>query len=152
MRLESIIDKLNYSPFCSSKLSIIDIIYHKSLLLYLVCTGYPFENILLEERADPPPYSMISSICREGEFRYIKINDTKIFEPIAKLYHFIEGDPFTCFTINEKCMDHIYHVAQQTLYTTSKEIVYKHFLLYHTDFINFDIISDIINISLDLLT
>ncbi len=154
LKLENVIDKLDYYPFCSSESTQIDIIYHKSLLLYLICTGYPFENILLDRRADLRWSPMISSVCREGEFRYIQINYHKIFEPIAKLYHtshFTNDDPFTCFRINEKCMKHIYNVVQETLYTISKEILYKHFLLHYNNFLEFDVVSYIINISLDIL-
>ncbi len=53
LKLESIIDKVDYYPFCKDKSGGISILMHKKLLLYLICTGYPFENILLDQRADP---------------------------------------------------------------------------------------------------
>lgn len=156
LKLESIINKVDYYPFCSNKPFQTDIIYHKSLLLYLICNGYPFENIFLDQRADPRSHPLTSSICREceGEFRIMKLSNNKIFKPIAELYHtyhFLENNPKVCFKINQKCIEHIYHVAQQTLYNISKEILYKHFLLYHTNIIEFDVVSYMINISLDLL-
>jgi hypothetical protein len=154
LKLENVIDKINYSPFCSDKCYQIEVVYHKSLLLYLICSGYPFEDILLEQRADTRSSPMISSICSEGEFRYIKIHNPEIFKSIAKLYpvrRFSQNNTCECFIIKEKCMEHIYHVAQETLYNISKEILYKHYLLYNTDFIPFDIISYMTNISFYLL-
>ena len=155
LKLENVIDKVNYTPFCSDKLFQVFVNHHKSLLLYLICTGYPFENILVKRRVNPRWSPMISSVCLDGEFRYVKINDAKIFEQIVKLYpssNFTEEDPFICFTINKKCMKHIYNVAQETLCNISKEILYKHFLLHYGNILTFDIISYIMNISLNLLT
>ena len=157
LKLENVIDKLDYTPFCASKPFQIDILYHKSLLLYLICTGYPFEKILLDGLADPRSYPLVNSICREceGELRIMKFNNTKIFEQIGKLCnitYFTREDPHTCFKINEKCINHIYETAEQTLCNISKEILYKHFLLYYNNILTFDIVSYIVNISIDFLT
>lgn len=154
LKLESIVDKLDYSPFCSNKCSQIQIDHHKSFLLYLICSGYPFENIILHEKPDLKQTAKVINMCKCGDFRRIKINNPKIFEPIGKLYntsYFTENFGRKYFKLEVKCMKNIYFVAQQTLYNISKEILHKHFLLRRTDLIEFDIISYIINISLDLL-
>lgn len=155
LKLENIIDKVDYSPLCSNKCSQIQIDHHKSFLLYLICNGYPFENIILTELPDLKQTAKVINVCTSGYFRCIKIDNSKNFESIGKLYntsYFTESCPRKFFRLDDKCTKHIYHVAQQTLYNISKEILYKHFILYSTDFIEFDIISYIINISLNLLT
>jgi hypothetical protein len=155
LKLEDIIDKINYHPFCNNDCSQLGIKHHKSFLLYLICNGYPFENIILDENPDITKTAKIINMCKYGDYRCIKIDNTEVFEPIGKLYHtshFTENCGRKYFKIENKCMKNIYDVAQQTLYNISKEILYKHFLLHHTDLMEFDIISYLINISLDLLT
>ncbi len=154
LKLENVIDKIDYYPFCSSESTQTAIIHHESLLLYLICTGYPFDDISSKKVINIRSIFKVNSICREGELYIINFN-TKVFKQIGKLYHtnhFTENDQPICFRINEKCMKHIYDVAQETLCNISKEILYKHFLLYYTDFLEFDVMSYIMNISIDLLT
>jgi len=154
LKLESIIDKFDYSPLCSNKCSQIQIDHHKSFLLYLICSGYPFENIILREKPDLKQTAKIINMCKYGDYCCIKIDNQENFEPIGKLYntsYFTEKCGRKYFKLEVKCMKNIYNVAQQTLYKILKEILYKHFLLYHMNFISFDVISYIINMSLDLL-
>ena len=126
LKLENIIDKFDYSPFCNNKCTEQEIIYHKSLLLYLICSGYLFENILLNEKADTKLTAKIIRICKTNEYRCIKIRNLEIFEPIGKLYnvsYFTGSCPRKFFQLEEKCLDHIYYVAKQILYNISKEIL-----------------------------
>ena len=154
LKLENVIDKIQYKKFCKDNSGGISSLMHKKLLLYLICTGYPFENILLEQRADLRSSYKVNYICPKGEFRYFQIQNHEVFKKMDKLgctNHFIENDPLKCFVIQEECINHIYDIAKQTLYNISKEILYKHFLLFYPNILTFDIVSYIMNISLDLL-
>lgn len=154
LKLESVVDKLDYRPLCNNRCYQIQTDQHKSFLLYLICNGYPFENIILKEKPDLKQTAKVINMCTHGDFGFIKIHNDKIFEPIGKLYntsYFTENVGRKFFKLEVKCIKNIYDTAQQTLYNISKEILYKHFLLYRTGLMEFDIISYIINISLNLL-
>jgi len=154
LKLEEVLKYINYSTFCSNNSGLEQINQHKSFLLYLVCNGYQFEKIISDEIPDLKKTARVINICKYGDYCIVNINQEK-FESIGKLYnttHFTEFSGRKFFKIDDKCMNHIYYEVEKTLYNISKELLYKHFILYNSNFIEFDIISYIINISLKLLT
>jgi len=151
LKLEYVIDNVNYFPFCNNRITQH---YHKSLLLYVICKGYPFEKILLDNEVDMKKIGGILSICNDGNFYYIKLKESDIFNQIADKYHthsFLEHYNDSCYRIKDECLEHIYHIAEKTLYDISKNILYKHFLLYYNNSMPSDIINYIIYFSLNLI-
>jgi len=154
LKLDDVIKYINHFPFCNNNYDSTQINYHTSFLLYLVCNGYPFEKIISDEIPDLKKTARVINICKYGDYCIVNIDQEK-FESIGKLYntaHFTEFSGRKFFKIDDKCMNHIYYEAEKTLYNISKGLLYKHFILYNSNFIEFDIISYIINISLKLLT
>jgi len=150
LKLENII--INYFPLCGNKITDY---YHKSLLLYLICTGYPFENILSDEiDLQNRLFGGVLTICNGNEFHNITINHPDIYFPIAQkyhMYHLTFCNQTGCFGIDKNCIQNIYDIAENTLYNISKELLYKHFLIYSNDDVPLDVIKYIMNLSLILL-
>jgi hypothetical protein len=160
LKLENVINDVNYNnyvPFCDNIEGppiyyMQSEHYHKSLLLYLICKGYPFEQIVSEQKVG---YGKLvaSCICKNGEFYKLNITRTKTFEPISELYdtHYFIEDKKLCVKLRDDCLDDMHDVAQKILYSMAKELLYKHYILYCTDCFLFDTILYTLNIFLQLL-
>ena len=156
LSFEYVKKNVNYTSICNETVQH-TMRYKKCLLIYLICNGYPFERIILNNKGGFKETGTYTCLCSSYDNRYyLKINNPDIFRPIGEFYYaqglndYSQNQTLVCLA-HEKCVQHIFSTAAQNIVIIAQRIISTHFWLYYTKEIPLDIIRLIMGISSKLL-